>query len=129
MSALDAYELYAVEESEGYGDDQPSERLLSKCVVPCLQGISHIAVGCGGLNVYIYLYIHGTDLKLCNRWVIACGELYCSEECREQDFRTGHRLLCVGPLETTEHPLYQFKMHALATNEVRLCLVRDGANS
>lgn len=68
-------------------------------------------------------YMRGTNLKkTCDHSAIACGELYCSDECREQDFRTGHRLLCVGPLDTTEHPLYQFKMHALATNEVWSCM-------
>jgi hypothetical protein len=46
-----------------------------------------------------------------------CGELYCSAECQGRDYVTGHRLLCVGPLSTTDHPLYQYKMHAFGTNE------------
>lgn len=38
-----------------------------------------------------------------------CGELYCSQECRDYAFAYGHKWLCVGPLEE-EHPLVQFKV-------------------
>ena len=42
-----------------------------------------------------------------------CGELYCSEECRESSWLHGHRLLCVGRCKDESHPLYQFKVLAL----------------
>lgn len=41
-----------------------------------------------------------------------CGELYCSEACRDAHFQQSHNLLCVGPL-TAEDPLLRFKYHAL----------------
>jgi hypothetical protein len=53
-----------------------------------------------------------------------CGELYCSDRCRDLHWATqGHRLLCTGhiPDEGAEfHPLVGFKMHAMATNEIFL---------
>ncbi|CAE7530874.1 GPXHA-2 [Symbiodinium sp. CCMP2592] len=42
-----------------------------------------------------------------------CGELYCSEACRDMHFQHSHNLLCVGPLTTEDHPLLRFKYHAL----------------
>eukprot|EP00124_Ichthyophonus_hoferi_P000148 Ihof_evm12s5 gene=Ihof_evmTU12s5 len=48
---------------------------------------------------------------------LGCGEYYCSVECCERDFAQGHRLLCVGPLDSTDHPLYQFKAHAYTNHE------------
>lgn len=41
-----------------------------------------------------------------------CGELYCSEACRDAHFQQSHNLLCVGPL-SAEDPLLRFKYHAL----------------
>ncbi|CAE7207519.1 unnamed protein product [Symbiodinium pilosum] len=41
-----------------------------------------------------------------------CGEIYCSEACRDLHFQHSHNLLCVGPL-TEDHPLLRFKYHAL----------------
>lgn len=42
-----------------------------------------------------------------------CMELYCSEACRDAHFRHSHNLLCTGPITSNEHPLIQFKYHAL----------------
>jgi hypothetical protein len=63
-----------------------------------------------------------------------CGEMYCSEKCRELAFSQYpphmhrlrfyvtpaiyHHLLCVGQISSTSHPLYRFKQHALETNEL-----------
>ncbi|CAK9084680.1 unnamed protein product, partial [Durusdinium trenchii] len=41
-----------------------------------------------------------------------CGEMYCSEACRDAHFQQCHNLLCVGPLQA-EDPLVRFKHHAL----------------
>ncbi|CAJ1340264.1 unnamed protein product [Effrenium voratum] len=41
-----------------------------------------------------------------------CGEIYCSEACRDAHFQQSHNLLCVGPL-SEDHPLLRFKYHAL----------------
>eukprot|EP00931_Biecheleriopsis_adriatica_P017905 TRINITY_DN12691_c0_g1_i1.p1 TRINITY_DN12691_c0_g1~~TRINITY_DN12691_c0_g1_i1.p1 ORF type:complete len:488 (-),score=122.30 TRINITY_DN12691_c0_g1_i1:23-1486(-) len=41
-----------------------------------------------------------------------CGEIYCSEACRDMHFQHSHNLLCVGPLQE-DHPLLRFKYHAL----------------
>eukprot|EP00466_Bigelowiella_natans_P013507 jgi/Bigna1/76140/fgenesh1_pg.39_\ len=45
-----------------------------------------------------------------------CGALYCGKECADEAYWAHHRLLCVGPLKSTEAPLYQFKMHAIENN-------------
>jgi len=42
-----------------------------------------------------------------------CGEIYCSEACRDAQFRHSHNLLCVGPIDREDHPLIQYKYHAL----------------
>lgn len=42
-----------------------------------------------------------------------CGEIYCSEACRDAHFRHSHNLLCVGLLDREDHPLLRFKYHAL----------------
>lgn len=44
---------------------------------------------------------------------LGCGRIHCSVLCRAAAERAGHPVLCVGPLETTEHPLHQFKLLAL----------------
>eukprot|EP00638_Chattonella_subsalsa_P003696 CAMPEP_0117749740 /NCGR_PEP_ID=MMETSP0947-20121206/9905_1 /TAXON_ID=44440 /ORGANISM="Chattonella subsalsa, Strain CCMP2191" /LENGTH=464 /DNA_ID=CAMNT_0005567679 /DNA_START=259 /DNA_END=1653 /DNA_ORIENTATION=- len=52
-----------------------------------------------------------------------CGEVYCSEACRDLHFRRCHRMLCTGPIPDEiahEHPLIKFKMHAVETNEIFL---------
>ena len=53
-----------------------------------------------------------------------CGEVYCSEQCRENHWSTkGHRLLCTGLISDDEadvHPLINFKIHAMTTNEIFL---------
>jgi hypothetical protein len=46
-----------------------------------------------------------------------CGELYCSDACRECAWLHGHRLLCVGRCKDETHPLYQFKVLALTHSE------------
>ncbi|CAE8646434.1 unnamed protein product, partial [Polarella glacialis] len=42
-----------------------------------------------------------------------CGEIYCSEACRDAHLQHSHNLLCTGPLDREDHPLLQFKYHAL----------------
>lgn len=53
-----------------------------------------------------------------------CGEVYCSEQCREHHWSVkGHRLLCTGLItddEADDHPLINFKVHAMTTNEIFL---------
>eukprot|EP00033_Pygsuia_biforma_P001414 GCRY01001598.1.p1 GENE.GCRY01001598.1~~GCRY01001598.1.p1 ORF type:complete len:430 (+),score=22.51 GCRY01001598.1:72-1361(+) len=51
-----------------------------------------------------------------------CGEVYCSNQCREQAWNEGHELLCVGSIQEESHPLLLFKLHALETNEIFLLL-------
>jgi hypothetical protein len=46
-----------------------------------------------------------------------CGECFCSERCRSED--KSHKLLCTGSLED-DHPLVEFKVHAIQTNEIFL---------
>ena len=64
-----------------------------------------------------------------------CGEIYCSRAC-QQDHWPVHRLLCTGTIPQKEeddddnhydplqHPLLEFKSHAIQTNEIFL-LVAD----
>lgn len=50
-----------------------------------------------------------------------CGEVYCSEKCRDNHHMRGHALLCTGLIteeEAMSHPLIQFKQYAVNTNEV-----------
>ena len=47
---------------------------------------------------------------------LGCGEVYCGVECCTAAHDRGHRLLCVGPLTSTAHPLYRFKKAALASS-------------
>ena len=70
-----------------------------------------------------------------------CGELFCSEDCEEQMwFQGGHELLCTGLIPESDnnddnennidedcgelnrqlHPLLQFKVHAVQSNEIFL---------
>lgn len=52
-----------------------------------------------------------------------CGEIYCSEECKNFHFNDCHSILCTGliPDEDAEsHPLFNFKHHAVSTNEIFL---------
>ncbi len=51
----------------------------------------------------------------------ACGEVYCSEECRVHHWNDGHCLLCTGlPHITEDEALVQFKIHAVQSNEIFL---------
>jgi len=59
-----------------------------------------------------------------------CGEVYCSEACRAAHFNKCHNLLCVGLVNSEDHPLLRFKYHAiehsdslLLTAQVMACLV------
>ncbi|CAM9191439.1 unnamed protein product [Ectocarpus sp. 4 AP-2014] len=52
-----------------------------------------------------------------------CGEVYCSPRCRSEHWERCHRLLCVGPVpdeEAQSHPLVEFRVHAMQTNEIFL---------
>lgn len=53
-----------------------------------------------------------------------CGELYCSELCRQMHWSSkGHCFLCTGLISDDDaemHPLINFKMHAISTNEIFL---------
>jgi len=42
-----------------------------------------------------------------------CGEVYCSEACREAHFHHSHNLMCVGPIQQADHPLVKFKFFAI----------------
>ncbi|GFH60730.1 hypothetical protein CTEN210_17206 [Chaetoceros tenuissimus] len=61
-----------------------------------------------------------------------CGELFCSKKCENECHLAGHDLLCTGLIpegkNETEceelHPLLQFKVHAVQSNEIFL-LVAD----
>ena len=48
-----------------------------------------------------------------------CGEIYCSQECVVASKHQGHDLLCTGP-HGADHPVVQFKTHAVSTNEIFL---------
>lgn len=56
--------------------------------------------------------------------VACCGELYCSEICREKHWsQRGHRLLCTGHIpdeNAMDHPLVKFKMFCVESNEIFL---------
>ncbi len=66
-------------------------------------------------------YQHLTDIFPCSG---KCGELYCSEYCRDSHWDCkGHKLLCTGHIpddDAEDHPLFQFKMYAVSTNEIFL---------
>jgi hypothetical protein len=53
-----------------------------------------------------------------------CGEVYCSEACRQSHWRTAHSSLCVGAIPDDihgrNHPLVLFRAHAARTNEIFL---------
>ena len=58
-----------------------------------------------------------------------CGETYCNEECRKKAWEHSHELLCVANIVLTKdgdaenHPLFQFKMHAIEhCDTLLLCL-------
>ena len=57
-----------------------------------------------------------------------CGEFYCNTRCRDSHWNDGsHAFLCTGQVrddEAEDHPLMQFKIHAISTNEIFL-LVAD----
>mmetsp|Transcript_16855 Transcript_16855/g.25350 ORF Transcript_16855/g.25350 Transcript_16855/m.25350 type:complete len:468 (-) Transcript_16855:7-1410(-) len=56
-----------------------------------------------------------------------CGEVYCSDKCRNIHYHNGHSLCCTGQIseeDAAEHSLIQFKQHAVETNEIFL-LVGD----
>ncbi|GBG28297.1 SET and MYND domain-containing protein 5 [Hondaea fermentalgiana] len=44
-----------------------------------------------------------------------CGELYCTESCRDAAAVAGHDALCSGRCESVEEPLIHFKVHAMET--------------
>ena len=53
-----------------------------------------------------------------------CGELFCSQACHDRAWNVyGHGRLCTGLVPEAEaetHPVVQFKMHAVMTNEIFL---------
>lgn len=66
-----------------------------------------------------------TDIIPCK---YCCGEYYCSSACRDCHCNDrGHELLCTGQIrddEAESHPLIQFKMHAITTNEIFLLVAQ-----
>ena len=62
-----------------------------------------------------------SDAVPCSR---ECGELYCSVGCRERHWERCHRFVCTGCIDEAEaaagHPLIDFKLHAIDTNEIFL---------
>ena len=60
-----------------------------------------------------------------------CGEFYCSIDCRDNHWNNCHQLLCTGgipDIEAESHALIQFKIHAIATNEIFLLVADIFAN-
>lgn len=54
-----------------------------------------------------------------------CGAVYCSKECRVDDFEFGgHKELCTGLIEEENHPLVEFKKHAIESNEIFLLIAQ-----
>ena len=54
-----------------------------------------------------------------------CGQVYCSLECQEDDWKWGgHKELCTGCIEDLEHPLVQFRIHAVHSNEIFLLIAK-----
>ncbi len=53
-----------------------------------------------------------------------CGVRYCSAQCAEKDKEAGHTLLCVGPLQSADHPLLELKRYAMQHNEIFLLAAR-----
>jgi hypothetical protein len=43
---------------------------------------------------------------------LGCGEMYCSESCRDEAAFAGHARLCVGPHDE-DHPLFDFKLRVM----------------
>jgi len=57
-----------------------------------------------------------------------CGEVYCSESCRAKHFAHSHNLLCVGPIDSENHPLVRFKYHAVEHTDTLLLAAQALAN-
>lgn len=55
---------------------------------------------------------------LCDTVLCSCSTPYCSPKCQQRDL--SHVLLCVGPLESLDHPLLAFKRYAIQHNEIFL---------
>lgn len=54
-----------------------------------------------------------------------CGHVYCSVECRQDDWEWGgHRELCTGCIEDPDHPLIEFGRHAVRSNEIFLLIAK-----
>lgn len=54
-----------------------------------------------------------------------CGHVYCSLECQQDDWEWGgHKELCTGNIEQTNHPLLKFKQHSVETNEIFLLVAQ-----
>lgn len=54
-----------------------------------------------------------------------CGAVYCSLECQQDDFRWGgHQQLCTGWIKEENHPLVDFKRHAIESNEIFLLIAQ-----
>lgn len=54
-----------------------------------------------------------------------CGQVYCSLECQQDDWEWGgHKELCTGCIEDLEHPLIQFRYHAVQSNEIFLLIAK-----
>ncbi|CAB9517987.1 specific demethylase 8 [Seminavis robusta] len=53
-----------------------------------------------------------------------CGQVYCSNPCEQDFWEARHKYLCTGSIQDdskgTNHPLIQFKQHAIQTNEIFL---------
>lgn len=44
--------------------------------------------------------------------------MYCSERCRDEAYAEYHEALCVGRVDSENHPLVVFKKHAIEHNEL-----------
>eukprot|EP00743_Colponemidia_sp_Colp-15_P008679 GILK01009448.1.p1 GENE.GILK01009448.1~~GILK01009448.1.p1 ORF type:complete len:410 (+),score=62.49 GILK01009448.1:170-1231(+) len=53
-----------------------------------------------------------------------CGEFFCEQSCFQRCFDQYHRLTCVGPIDSEEHPLYLYKQLSVDAGEVFLLALK-----
>ncbi|CAM9805426.1 unnamed protein product [Ectocarpus sp. 8 AP-2014] len=78
---------------------------------------------CSKSNGYDHQTAPAHELSGLYECLEGCGEVYCSPRCRSEHWERCHRLLCVGPVsdeEAQSHPLVEFRVHAMQTNEIFL---------
>lgn len=54
-----------------------------------------------------------------------CGQVYCCMECQQDDWEWGgHKELCTGWIDDVNHPLVQFRYHAITSNQIFLLIAK-----